>query len=95
MQLKTLILEKCAKRNNADGGDRVLVLRLRSNRALAWHSILQSSAPQRNGPPQRNEPQVGCSTQISTQLHQYTLNIPITYCNIKEKVIEACYDLTE
>jgi hypothetical protein len=57
------------------------------------YSISESSAPQRNGP--RNEPQVGCSTQIPTQLHQYKSNMPITYHDIEEKVIEACYDLAE
>jgi hypothetical protein len=49
------------------------------NRALAWHSILQSSAPQRNGPPQRNEPQVLCRLFNTINPHSSTTIAIYTY----------------
>jgi hypothetical protein len=46
----------------------------RLNRALSWHSILQSSAPQQNGPPQRNGP---LTLYLYTNAHRNRPNIAI------------------
>jgi hypothetical protein len=52
-----------------------------NNRALAWHSISESSAPQRNGPPQRNEPQVLCRLfNIINPYSSITIAIYIYLC---------------